>query len=150
MAILLHVIRKTKTEKSSIGELSFNGDFFCYTLEDKDRGNKQTDSLASINANKPFGITAIPTGTYKVSVTQSSRFSQLEGKPVFLCLLQNVPGYEGVRIHGGNKPEDTEGCILLGLHIDPEVSDFIGMSQVALQKFMARIGTETDITITIE
>lgn len=145
----IQVIRKTKTDKSSIGEMSIDEKFFCYTLEDTDRGNKQTDSLDHINANKPFGLTAIPIGTYKVIINRSNRFSQLAGKDVFLCLLLDVPGFEGVRIHGGNKPEDTEGCILLGLHIDPEVPNFIGMSQVALQKFMAKVTGQIDITITI-
>lgn len=146
----IKIIRKIKTEKSSIGEMFIDKQFFCYTLEDKDRGIKQGDSLDYINAHKPFGITAIPTGTYKAIVNKSNRFSQLAGKDIFLPLLLNVPGYEGVRIHGGNKPEDTEGCILLGLSHDNITPDFIGMSKVALQKFMAKIDKVTDINITIE
>ncbi len=146
----IQVIRKYKTEKSSVGEMSIDGEFFCYTLEDKDRGLKQTDSLDIINANKPFGITAIPTGTYNVVINKSLRFSQMSGKDVFLPQILNVPGFEGIRIHGGNKPEDTEGCILVGLHYDPTMRDFIGMSQVALQKFMSRITGQNNITITIQ
>jgi len=107
------VLKRTDfTETSTIGELSINGTFECYVLEDTDRGLKQTMSLAESVATKVHGKTAIPYGTYKIVVTKSERFSKMKGKPVYLPILLNVPNYEGVRIHTGNKPEDTHGCLL--------------------------------------
>lgn len=100
------------TDTSTIGELSVNGEFECFILEDTDRGLKDTMILNEINSLKKHGITAIPYGSYKIVVTKSERFSAMKGKPVYLPILLNVKGYEGVRIHTGNKPEDTEGCLL--------------------------------------
>ena len=57
----LKVVRETKTDISTIGSLFINDVFFCYTLEDKDRGLKQSDSLLFIQAKKIFGLTAILT-----------------------------------------------------------------------------------------
>jgi len=108
----LKLKRTDFTETSTIGELSINGVFECYVLEDKDRGLTQSMSLAESVATKVHGKTAIPYGTFKIVVTKSERFSKMKGKPVYLPLLLNVPNYAGVRIHTGNKPEDTEGCLL--------------------------------------
>ncbi len=103
------VRRITRTEKSTIGELYIDGVFFCYTLEDKDRELKQTDSLQSIIQRKVKGATAIPTGSYQVMLTYSNRFKKI------MPQLMNVPGFEGVRIHSGNTAADTEGCLLVGM-----------------------------------
>jgi hypothetical protein len=105
--------RDTFTDKSTIGTLTVNGAFECYVLEDTDRGLKDTMSLDEINKLKVYGQTAIPYGVYKVVVTKSQRFSMLRGHDVYLPLLLNVKGFEGIRIHCGNKPEDTEGCQLV-------------------------------------
>ena len=54
------------------------------------------------NANK-----MIPAMVYPVAVTISPRFGKL------LPLVRNVPGRTGIRMHGGIKPEHSQGCILL-------------------------------------
>lgn len=98
----LKLVREIFTDKSTIGSLFVDGAFECFILEDKVRDVKID------------GITAIPYGEYKVVVTKSTRFSKAAGKDVYLPLFLNVPNYEGIRIHSGNKPEDTEGCLLPG------------------------------------
>ena len=104
----LKVVREVKTEVSTIGSLFINGEFFCYTLEDKDRGLKQSDSLLYINTKKIFGLTAIPLGFYKLIVNQSPKFKRM------LPRILDVKGYDGVLMHRGNSAEHTLGCILIG------------------------------------
>lgn len=122
--------RNKRTDKSTIGAIKIDNNFFCYTLEDKDRGLKQSDLLVSIKARKLFGITAIPAGRYKVVLSFSNRFKK------YMPEIKNVPGFEGVRIHCGNKPEDTEGCILLGM--DAGI-DTISKSRVAYDALMQKL-----------
>ena len=104
----LKVVRETKNDICTIGSLFINGEFFCYTLEDKDRGLKQSDSLLFINAKKIFGLTAIPSGTYKLIVNQSPKFKRM------LPRILDIKGFDGVLLHRGNSANDSLGCILLG------------------------------------
>ena len=120
----LKVIRKELTDISTIGELSVNGVFECFTLEDKVRDFKADGS------GKVYGKTAIPKGNYEVVLTYSNRFKQV------MPLLLNVPYFEGIRIHPGNKNEDTHGCLLVG---NDKSKDLISNSKVAYQKLLARI-----------
>ena len=104
----LNVKRIARKDGYTIGRLFINDEYFCDTLEDTDRGLKDTMQVNEILAKKRKGITAIPTGKYDVILTFSPRFKRV------LPLLLNVKCYEGVRIHAGNTAEDTEGCLLVG------------------------------------
>lgn len=115
MNILLD--RKWKANEYTIGKLYINGVEFSDTLEDKDRGLKDSMSLNEITSKKVYGQTAIPTGTYEVLMTYSSKFAnRVWGKKYKGKVLQliNVKGYGGVRIHPLNTAKDTLGCIGVG------------------------------------
>ncbi len=98
-AMDIQLLRKELTTESTIGEMLINGTFHCFTLEDVVR-----------TGPKIYGNTAIPEGKYQVIINMSNRFKRE------MPLLIGVPGFEGVRIHSGNTSEDTEGCILVGMH----------------------------------
>ena len=106
MEIDLH--RKWRKNGYTISVLSINGQRICEALEDEDRGLASSMSKDEIAKRKIYAETAIPTGRYQVTLTYSPRFKKK------LPLVMNVPGYDGIRIHSGNKAKDTEGCILCG------------------------------------
>ena len=97
----LRIIRDTFTETATLGTL-YSGPFvWGFTCEDTDR--KLEAGGVKIPAH-----TAIPRGTYEVVVSMSNRFKKR------MVEIKNVPGFSGIRIHGGNTHDDTEGCPLLG------------------------------------
>ncbi len=104
--MILKIIRKKPQGNAICGELLIDNRWFCSTLE-------RTD-------------VAIPAGFYPVTLTMSPRFGEV------LPLIGNVVGYakfanssfsnlqidrprDGIRIHAGNYPRDTAGCILVGV-----------------------------------
>lgn len=92
------------------GERFGDGKNWCNVLEDTDRGLRSSMTLEEILSVKVPGQTAIPRGIYQVIITYSPKFKKR------LPLLQNVPGFSGIRIHSGNKARDTEGCLLPGIN----------------------------------
>lgn len=116
---VLKLTRNYKKDTYTIGNLYLDGTWVCNTLEDKDRGLQQTMPLKKIQELKVYSKTAIPTGTYKVTLdVVSPGFSSKEfykttckGK---LPRLLNVPGFSGILIHVGNTAVDSAGCILVG------------------------------------
>ena len=116
----LLVERNWKKEGYTIGKLYVDGEFFCNTLEDKDRGLKNTMTLAEVKKLKITGTTAIPTGTYSVNMNViSPRYSSKDWyikncHRAKMPRLEEVPGFIGILIHPGNTAAETDGCLLVG------------------------------------
>jgi hypothetical protein len=67
---------------------------------------------------------AIPAGTYPVTLAPSPKFIQLAQKePWFLPYMNtiphvnDIPNRSDILIHVGNSAKDTDGCILVGLSL---------------------------------
>ena len=95
----LRLERDSSVGGATLGTLYLDGVRECFTLEDVIRPE----------GVKVPGETAIPQGRYQVIVTHSQHFDR------DLPLLLDVPMFDGARIHPGNTPKDTEGCILVGV-----------------------------------
>ena len=61
----------------------------------------------------------IPDGDYPLKNTWSPRFGKLVPE------IQNVPDREGIRIHMGNVPEHSTGCVLLSAYGMTTLRSFI-------------------------
>lgn len=98
------------------GLLKVDGLFECFSLERK-------------------GV-EIPTGDYSIELTYSPHFGR------DLPLVDNVPGRSAIRIHPGNKPEDSEGCILVG---SSRANDgMVEGSRIACDSLIAKIKAAID------
>ena len=102
------VTRHSPRPGYTIGRMDINGTKFSDTLEDTDRGLTQDMQLDEIKRIKVYGKTAIPKGTYKVSVQYWQKHK------IYVPFIHDVPGFTSILIHSGNTPEDTLGCILVG------------------------------------
>ena len=150
------VKRIAKRDTYTIGKLYIDGEYFCDTLEDKDRGLKQSMSLYEIRQKKVYGQTAIPLGTYEVTLhTVSPKYSK---KPWYVKFcgakmprILNIPGYDGVLIHPGNTDKDTMGCLLVGQNT---VIGKVTNSKATFEKLYPILKAASDrgerITITIK
>ena len=126
--INLEVKRIKKESDYTIGQLFVNGEYFCDTLEDE------------IRQVKVMHETAIPAGTYKVTLERSPRFKRI------LPLLHNVPGFTGILIHSGNTDKHTSGCILVGKSTGSTLIN----SLVTLEKLMSILQKPKNLICTIK
>ena len=95
----LLLLRTKYTDVSTRGVMLINDTYFGYTLEDYAR-----------NTKKIMHETAIPPGVYEIKVDYSPRFKRLMPR------ILNVPGFTGIRIHGGNTHKNTSGCPLVAVN----------------------------------
>ena len=115
----LTLIRKYKKPDYTIGLLYINGVFFCNTIEDTDRGLSDKMKLSDIEKIKIDGKTAIPTGSYTITIDiQSPKYSKsyywYSYNKGYMPRLMNVKGFSGVLIHTGNSEKESNGCIIVG------------------------------------
>ena len=113
----LTLTRIAKRKDYTIGRLSISrevneeyrtytvDDYFCDTLEPTWRDYQH-------GAYKVKGRSAIPEGRYAVVISYSPRLKQW--LPQLIGDHDFNSKWQGVRIHAGNTPQDTQGCILVG------------------------------------
>lgn len=89
-----------------------------------------------VNAGHP----CIPVGEYRVILTPSPHLGYLTPE------LLDVPERSDIRVHIGNYPKDSLGCILVG---ETNTLDAVGNSHSAFEDLMALLKTAPD-GITIE
>lgn len=151
----LVVDRKWKKQSYTISNLIIDGEVFCNILEDADRGLDSSMDLDKIKELKKALITAIPRGTYKVTLDV---YSPKFGNRAFykeVCngkvpRLLNVKGFDGILIHAGNTHADTSGCLLVGMNLE---KGKVLKSQETFRKLYAKLKEAhdrgEDIKITI-
>jgi hypothetical protein len=88
-------LRNHYTKNDTLSTVLLNGLPFGFCLEDPVRFTP-----------KEYGVTAIPAGLYELKVSRSPRFKR------DMVQVMRVPGFSGVRIHGGNTAKHTLGCPL--------------------------------------
>ena len=137
----LRLLRYPSTSNYTEGKLYIDGAYFCDTLEDQDRGLKQSMSEFEIQKIKVYGQTCIPSGTYKVILNMSPRFKKI------LPRILDVKGFEGILMHAGNTVQDSSGCILLGTK---SADGVLINSRKAVNALIEKIKDQKDITITID
>ena len=125
----------------TIGRLYIDGKYFCDTLEPQVR-DLNHNGFFDNGEKKVAGKTAIPYGTYKVTLTLSPRFGRI------LPLLHDVKEFVGVRIHSGNTADDTQGCILVGFN--RAVGKVLDSRKTEQRLVNLMIDKHEDIDITIE
>jgi len=140
MKLLLERIAKKETY--TIGKLYVDGEYFCDTIEDRDRGLNDSMSVEEIKKIKVYGETAIPTGRYRVTLSYSIKFKKM------LPEILNVKGFAGIRIHSGNTAKDSLGCIIVGRNT---VVGQVTSSRATFNRLMLKLNKTTEpIFITVE
>ncbi len=113
----LEIYRLNETDRSILGRLTLDGQQFCFTLE--------PSRFHPVHAGHP----CIPCGVFKVKLSESPHFGYVTPE------LLDVPGRSDIRIHRGNKPEDSKGCTLVGENLGP-APDWVSNSKGAFDRLM--------------
>lgn len=107
MILNIEHIRYGFGRKSTLSRLLVEGEHQCFALEDERRNRKV------------MGETCIPLGRYEIKLRTEGGMSEDYRRRVGdlhkgMLWLQEVPGFEWVYYHIGNKETETNGCPLTG------------------------------------
>jgi hypothetical protein len=116
---------KKTTPNAVFGDLTFKGNWICYTMEN--------------------AADLVLPGTYSAQLDKSPHLG-------YVCPHLRVPdrdalagGDAGIRLHVANFASQIRGCVALGLEIGP---DCLNHSQAAFDKMMAVLPQEFSVEIT--
>ena len=123
MTLEVKQLREPSAGGATLSKVYIDDKYACDILEDVVR---EVPGVP-VEQWKVKGQTAIPTGRYRVRLETSARFG-----PDTLT-LENVPGFQYIRIHGGNTAKDTEGCLLPGARSGVAQVAFSQLSLVTLR-----------------
>ena len=129
----IDTIRYNSKEGFTDGLFFINGEFKAHTLEPEYR------------EVKIYGKKRIPNGRYKLGFRTEGGFHQKYLKKFGaefhkgMIEIKDVPDFEFVLIHIGNKRKDTLACLLTGMSNNANDVGFIGGSKEAYKKIYPEI-----------
>ena len=119
----INITRTYRKNSYTIGKLYVNGSFVCHTLELHDSTYYGEDFV--------LGKSAIPVGVYTLATSVwSPKFQDFRPRITDFKYSKNI------LIHEGNKPEDTEGCILVGKN---SLTGMVLNSRATLEKLQKKL-----------
>lgn len=120
-------VKRFKSDNdATLSQVSIDGEFQCFGLEDEYREDKVP------------GETRIPAGEYRVGVRVVGGFDARYSRkfPDFhagMLQVLDVPGFEYILIHIGNTEKDTAGCLLVGAGCSSAGELSISSSRIAYE-----------------
>ena len=119
----INITRTYRKNSYTIGKLYVNGSYVCNTLELHDSTYYGEDFV--------LGKSAIPVGVYTLATcVWSPKFNDFRPRITDFKYSRNI------LIHEGNKPEQTEGCILVGNNL---VTGMVLNSKATLEKLQKKL-----------
>ena len=126
----VEVVRILGQDDCTLGQLFVNNVCLRYVLELPWKGNKPM-------------ISSIPPGTYKLSLHNDS-------KQRMRVHLEGVPGRQGIQMHIGTTPEDTQGCVLIGTGMSAVHCTLTNTREAVARLRKAYYGTENPKKLTTD
>lgn len=140
----LNLLRYSDDKATTIGLLSVNEKFYCYTLED------------TFHEVKVDGETRIPAGTYPIKFRKEETELTIKYRErypdwfTWHIQLKDVPGFNSIYIHNGGDHTQTEGCLLVSdsLNVNNE-NTFLSNSKETFRRLYGYLSEQLDNNIPV-